>query len=309
MEKRLTRTDYLFAALTIFMLVCMVGAFFIGFTIGQNKTEDRYKALLAAQTELTDDTGSYTGQTLVSFYHNMYLPFKAFQDSWFQSINALESNSEDLNTSSSLKDLIHQANETYDLLAGKTIADHSPLLKQAHAEFATSLKQFANGLKPFASKTKTMSGADLASALNADSALNDAKHAALQGQRNFYLSMVKWYQTFDTTVQATTGEQNLSIEEWSKLPLLVKNQYIAERMLAQESYHAYLPQDLAVRIDDLIASGQADKLGIANVLDAIQLLDGTQAVRTDDFIKLKNKHYFNEHLPEIPFFANEYASR
>lgn len=309
MEKRLTRTDYLFAALTIFMLVSIVGAFFIGFTIGQNKTENRYKTFLTAQNELMEDTGSYSGQTLVSFYHNMYLPFKSFQDSWFQSMNALEANSENLDKTSSLKDLIHQANETYDLLAGKTIPDHSPLLKQAHAEFVASLKQFASGMKSFTSKTGTMSGSDLLTALNSDAKITDAKHAALQGQRNFYLSMVKWYQTFDTTVHASTADQNWSIDEWSRLPLLVKNQYIAEQMLAKGAYNPYLPQDLAVRIDDLIATGQTDKLGISSVLDAIQLLDGTQAVRNDDFIKLKNKHYYNELLPEIPFFYNELASR
>lgn len=45
MNKHLTRSDYLFALLFLFMLVCVVGAFFFGMVTGEKKATAKYESM------------------------------------------------------------------------------------------------------------------------------------------------------------------------------------------------------------------------------------------------------------------------
>src|SRR5690606_27528017 len=84
MGKRLTISDYLFAFLFIFMFFCIIVAFFYGVDVGNKRAAEHYEQLLKAQTAepLPEELSSYHQQHLVSFYYNVYYPFRTFQSSW-----------------------------------------------------------------------------------------------------------------------------------------------------------------------------------------------------------------------------------
>lgn len=79
MDKRLTRTDYLFALMFIFMLVCILGAFFYGLKIGQEKSDQKYEKILHADKAVVQEYGAYDQQVLVSYYHTIFCPLGNFR--------------------------------------------------------------------------------------------------------------------------------------------------------------------------------------------------------------------------------------
>jgi len=303
MDKRLTRTDYAFAIMTIFMIVCVIGAFFVGFDMGAERTETRYQKMMAVETAPPEEPGAYAQQTLVSFYHNMYLPFREFQVAWFDAMEKIETSTDEATRTEEAKKLASLANDAHARFMNKSMPVNSPMLAEAQSLFTSSLESFAAGLQTMSGKAGNMTGPEFGGALQLDANIAAAKKAALQGQRNFYASMVKWYQTIDPQIQPTPPDKAWNVQDWSQAPLLVKNQYAAERMLADLTFRSYLPQDLTARIDDLIATGQASKLNLTDVPAVIQLLNGTEAVRSGDYFTKANNRYANDVLPDLPLFT------
>ncbi|MNI84783.1 hypothetical protein D3C73_1417160 [compost metagenome] len=81
-----------------------------------------------------------------------------------------------------------------------------------------------------------------------------------------------------------------------------KNLYVTVQLVNNNAFKPFYPQDLTIRIEDLITSEQAKKLNLTEVKQALELLLDTDAVRTGDFVKNKSKWYTNETLPQLPFF-------
>jgi hypothetical protein len=97
----------------------------------------------------------------------------------------------------------------------------------------------------------------------------------------------------------------LELSKWKSLPLVVKNKAIVDYMSANSMFYDYLPHDLTARIDLFIRSGQAEKMKQTTVGSIIELLTGTDAVRTGDFLTSKSTLYPNEQLPQLPFFISD----
>ncbi|MCD1260181.1 hypothetical protein B5M42_015320 [Paenibacillus athensensis] len=303
MEKRLTRTDYLFALMFIFMLVCILGAFFYGLRVGQQKSDQKYEKLLhAGEAEVVQEPGAYDQQVLVSYYHTIYLPFREFQNKWFEQLGQIEVGGSTVDASDLLKELGKLADEKYKVLEAKNMPASSPLLVQSHQNYLKSLKLYGDALRSFQSKANAMRGPELIDAMNADAFFQQAKQLALTAQNNYYESIVKWNQTVSSEVVVFDPKANASFDEWRQMNLNVKNFYVSAKLLQGMTFTPYYPQDLVIRMDDFIASGQAKKLNAADVDQTINLLISTDAVRTGDFVKGKAKWYGNELLPQLPFF-------
>jgi len=301
MDKQMTRTDYMIAVLTIFMIVCIVGSFFIGFNLGTERAEGRYEKLLAANTPDPEPQQAYSQQSIVSFYHNMYLPFREFQDAWFNTLdNAGVTKGNQIDA---VKKLVELAEDTHEAMKNKTMTDESPLLTEALTRLTDSLNGFAVGLNSVTKSQSDTSTEAFVQALQNDPYLIEAKKAALEGQRDFYVAMVKWYQAIDPRIQPSDPAAVWTVSEWNSLPLLVKNQYVAERMLAENTFRPYLPQDVTLRIDDLIASGQSATLNMNDVPSVFRLLNNTEAIRNGDYIAKRSNRYKDDILPDLPFLT------
>jgi hypothetical protein len=304
MNKRLTRTDYLFAIMFIFMLVCILGAFFYGLEVGKQKSDQKYEKLLNAGKEVVEEPGAYDQQVLVSFYHTIYLPFREFQNKWFDQMGQIEGNKSTMDASAILKELSKISQEKTKELQGKTMPNSSPLLQQAHQNYLKSLTLFTDALNNYQSKANSIPAGELLSQMDKDTFFLEAKNQALLAQKDYYDSIVKWNETMDYNLEKFDLQKTASLDNWKTMNLNVKNLYVANQLLAAKSFVPYYPQDVTIRIDDFIASGQAQKLSAADANQTINLLLSTNAIRSGDFVKGKSKWYANELLPQLPFFSD-----
>ncbi|WP_248925386.1 hypothetical protein [Paenibacillus hamazuiensis] len=304
MEKRLTRTDYLFAIMFIFMLVVALGAFFYGLKVGKEKSAMKYEEQIAKQNEATKELTAYHQQHLVSFYHTIYQPYKEFQKKWFDQMYEIDATGS-ADASGIMKDLGKLASDKYDALSKKTMPDSSPLLQEGLQNYLKSLKLFSEAAKNFQSKANSMKGTDLLAEIEKDAYFTEAKTFTLKAQKNYYDAMVEWNKTIDPQFKPADTGKRIGIKDWSQLNLNMKNDYIAAVMLNGKTFKPYTPQDLTAKIDDLIASGQAKKMNYGEVQQAVDVLVATEAVRPGDFIRQKNKLYGNENLPQVPFFFSQ----
>ncbi|MGO4270281.1 hypothetical protein AB4Z22_10605, partial [Paenibacillus sp. TAF58] len=161
MDKRLTRTDYLFALMFIFMLVCILGAFFYGLRVGKEKSDQKYDKILHADKAVVQEIGAYDQQVLVSYYHTIFLPFREFQNKWFELMSQIELGNSTVDASAILKELNKLADEKYNELLKKSMPASSPLLVQSHQGYLKSLKLFADTLKNYQSKANGLTSPQL----------------------------------------------------------------------------------------------------------------------------------------------------
>ena len=76
------------------MLVFAVGAFFYGVKIGSDKTEAKLvQYTIHLSSNNSNGILAYQQQDLVSFYHTVYLPYREFQNEWFDTLHKLSSGS------------------------------------------------------------------------------------------------------------------------------------------------------------------------------------------------------------------------
>jgi hypothetical protein len=301
MDKRLNRTDYLFALMFIFMLVCILGAFFYGIKIGKEKSDQKYEGIFTKQA--IPEPGAYDQQFLVSYYHTIYLPFREFQNQWFEQMKQIEIHSTTVDASAAFKELSKLSDEKYQQLKGKTMPASSPLLQQSHQGYLRSLKLFTDALKNFQGKANSMNGIELLDAMDKDAYFIEAKTQALTAQKDYFNSIVKWNQTLDSDLAAFDNSKMATLDDWRQMNLNVKNLYVSAQLLNGKHFVSYYPQDLTIRIEDFVASGQAKKLNAADVKQTMDLLISTDAVRTGDFAKGMSKWYSKETLPQLPFFS------
>lgn len=305
MEKRLTRTDYLFALMFIFMLVCILGAFFYGLRLGQTKSDLKYdKIMHADQTSAQPEVGAYDQQVLVSYYHTIFLPFREFQNKWFELLSQIEMDSGAVDASAVLKELSKIAADKYNMLQSKSMPASSPLLVQSHQGYLKSLKLFTDALNTYQSKANAQSHSQLLDAIQKDAYFLEAKTQALTAQKNYFDSILVWNGTLDPDIEYFDPNNTANLDQWRAMNFNVKNVYITAKLLKNKAFSPFYPQDLTIRIDEFIASGQAKKLNVNDVNQTMELLLSTNAVRTGDFVKGKAKWYANETLPQLPFFSD-----
>ncbi|SDC39286.1 hypothetical protein SAMN02799630_00467 [Paenibacillus sp. UNCCL117] len=303
MEKRLNRTDYVFAVTFIFMLVVALGAFFYGLQLGQQRASAKYEELLVKQTEQNGGFAAYHQQYLVSFYHTIYQPYREFHKAWFDKLDQLQSNRAS-DASLLLKELAKQSQAVYNDLQQKSTPASSPLLQEAHKDYMKSLKLFSEALPGFASRANAMPSGELIAQLQSDAYLTEARNFAMKAENEYYSSIIKWAQTSAPPFKEVDVTKPISVQEWGTLTLNMKNAYITSMLLAGKRYQAFTPQDLSGRIDDMIAAGQAKKMNLSDIGAVADMLIATDAVREGDFLRVKGKLYANETLPQLPFFTN-----
>lgn len=307
MDKKLTRSDYLFILLFIFMLVSALGAFFFGVKLGTDRTETKYLSILKQRDDEKNGLAAYHQSYLVSFYHTVYLPFREFGGVWSEKITEIEGKGGKADASAAMKELAKLAEEKYAALQAQSVPDNSPLLKEAQENYMKSLKLFADASKSVQGKANQQSATMLLAEIEKDAYFSEAKNFALTAQKNFYDAIVKWNETVAGSIQGTDLLKNdaLGFNEWNQLNLNLKNDYISGLLLSTKQFRSFTPQDITVRVDEIMKSGQAKKMNAANIPQVVDILLGTDGVRQGDFVRGKAKWYANETLPQLPFFYKQ----
>lgn len=306
MEKRLTRSDVIFLLLFIFMLICAIGAFFYGVKLGTERTEAKQLEAQKKKEEAAKGFTAYHQTYLVSFYHTIYLPYRDFQNAWFKAMSELEVRKGSLDPASLIKDLGKLADDKYDAIVNQSMPESSPLLREAHENYMKSLKLFSQSARSFQSRANSLNGSVLLGEIDKDPGFAEAKNFALQAQKGYYDSIVKWNESVATSLPGLDliKSDKLAINDWNQLNLNLKNDYMTSVMATNKYFKPFAPQDLAARIDETIKSGQAKKMNAETIPQLAELLIGTGAVRSGDFLNSKAKYYTDEPLPQLPFFSN-----
>ncbi|WP_276351733.1 hypothetical protein [Cohnella caldifontis] len=302
MEKRLNRTDLGFSLAFLLMLVIAIGAFFYGVKVGTDRAGgDSAETAQAAKPSEPSAPNAYQQQDLVSFYHTVFLPYREFQTSLFEAEDKWSDPSSDL--AASLKELAKTADARYEKIRVAFVPASSPLLKQAQTDYLKSLKLFSESFSALSSTANQATGDQLLKAMGEQAFFKEGRKFALTAQNEYYSSMLKWASTVNMEIPGDYKTPAvLELSKWKTLPLVVKNKAIADYLSANSLFAGFLPHDLTARIDEFIRSGQADKMKQTTVGSIAELLTGTDAVRSGDFLASKSALYPNEQLPQLPFF-------
>ncbi|MGG1612524.1 hypothetical protein [Paenibacillus phoenicis] len=301
-RKNNTKFEMLFSLGFLALLITAFGTFFLGLNLGIDKTEAKY-ANLKAITFREENETSYQQQDLVTFYYVVFQPYQQFKEDYLTLIEDITHSSKPV-SSDKLKDIRDKAKASYEQIAVQSIADSSPLLKEAQTDYLKSLKLFEESMDQIKSKAGNKKGMELAKIINQDEFTVNAKKYGLQAQKKYYASMLKWTAKTKSGVSADyTYKENIGTKEWSGYSLAVKNKAVTDMMVNEQLYVSYLPQDFTAKIDQLISSGKAEALQLNSIGSIVKVLIETDAVKSKEFVKWKSTYYASESLPELPFFA------
>jgi len=306
MDKRLNRSDLMFSLAFLLMLVIAIGAFFYGVKVGteraQADSESRGTAYAAAAVP---QPVAYQQQDLVSFYHTVFLAYREFQNEWLGAQNKWLADPT-ADRSATMKELAKTAKREYETIKAVQVSSLSPQLKEAQAGYLKSLKLFEEGFAELAAAANEGSAQDVLGKVGKNSYYKEGLAYALAGQRDYFASMLKWAETINMDVDGDyASPEVLPIAEWKALPLIVKIKVASDFMAEQSVLTTYLPHDLAAKVDQFIASGQADKRKIKSFNGIAELLTSTEAVTDGYFGEVKSRFYDQDQLPQLPFFSVE----
>lgn len=304
MNKKLSKADYLMTLLFLFVIIGALGAFFYGVKVGKDKTTIKYELLMAEKQEMAKDLTAYHQQFLVSFYHTIYLPYRDFQKKWFEHLDAIELESESVDPQSIFKELSKLADEKFKTIESMSMPSTSPLLQEAHRNYLKSLKLFSNAANDFRSKATSQQGTKIIEMVNNDVSFKEAKNFALLAQSDYYSSIVRWNEKMNPSITGIeqANKKDINQNEWAQMNLNLKNFFVSNILKDTEYYAFFYPQDLTIRIDEMIANGQAKKMDFTTIKPMIEMLVDTNAVRSGDYLKKRQVFYKNETLPQLPFF-------
>lgn len=299
MTSRSARSQMQYTLGFLFLLICTFAAFFTGVKVGADKMEAKYQYLTptGAAEEYSD---SYRQQDLVTFYHNVFLPYREFKREWDAGLDRLSRGENADENGALLKNLSLLADKQYQKITQNSIFAASPLLQESQLNILKSMTLFIQATGDIGSHA---SGEDAVKEVKENQYVDGAVRYGLLAQKNYYDAMMKWgYRNSDTIPEATAVTKTISFVAWKKMPLMQKNASIAELMLKRELFVGYDPQDVTAKVDNLIYSGNASQLGLSDVQASLTLLTSTEAVKEQDFLKWREQYYPKEMLPQLPFF-------
>lgn len=302
-RKNNVKFEILFLIGFLATLIIAFGTFFLGLNIGVDKTEAKY-AYLKVVPPGEELEVSYQQQDLVTFYYVVFQPYQQFKEDYLTLVEEMARSHSKSVSGDTMKEIRDKAKACYEQIAAQSIANYSPLLKEAQTDYLKSLKLFEDSMDQLKATAGSKKGTELAEVVNQDKFTVSAKNYGLQAQKKYYSSILKWTAKTKQGIPADyTYKNNIGTKEWSGYSLAVKNKAITDMMVNEQLYVSYLPQDLTAKIDQLIESGKADALKLTSVASIVKVLTETDAVKNKEFTKWKSTYYASESLPELPFFT------
>lgn len=303
MKRKQSRIEVWFSIGFMFTLVIAFGTFFLGLSLGIERTEAKYVNLKDNIIERESDA-SYTQQELLTFYYVAYQPYLQFKDEYIKLESKLSQTDSGIVASNLIKEAQKSSQKMYNQISQHQVSESSPLLVDAQRDILKSLKLFDEGLDKYVSLLGGEKGSVLLVELSGDEFATNAQEYGLQAQNKFYTSIMKWCAKTDSSVpKEFVLKQDATTKEWSSYPLSLKNKAMSDLMLDSKLFVSYQPQDMTAKIDQMINSGKASSLGLSRVSEIVNILTETEAVQGQEYDKWKTVYYASEHLPALPFFA------
>ncbi|MEJ8544909.1 hypothetical protein [Brevibacillus borstelensis] len=302
MNKRLSKSEFIFAYMIIITLACFVGGFFFGAYYMKSKIDAQQTAALEQQKLEAErerqlrEQKLYSEQDFIRFYYAVYAPVLDLKRAHFEKMEAWP-NLDRSAKKDALEQLLQAAKQTDKQLGKEVPLPTSPLLVEAHSQFQAGVRAYLDSMKQLLSdqNSNALSPADISARLS----LTNWYKASEQ----VYHSLAIWESAY-VTKQSLPKEvpANVSADQWRQLPFHYKTYIAAVSIAGHKKWGDYNPEDLTARIDLLFGSDDAKNLGIKDADAAVRLLTATDAVHNGDFKEVQGKHYSSLKAPEIPLY-------
>ncbi|GJM80055.1 hypothetical protein HMSSN139_25510 [Paenibacillus sp. HMSSN-139] len=185
-RKNNAKFEMLFLLGFLATLIIAFGTFFLGLNIGIDKTEAKYAYLNAAPPG-EENEASYQQQDLVTFYYVVFQPYQQFKEDYLTLVDDMSRSNSKSVSADAMKEIREKAKASYEQIAAQSIADSSPLLKEAQTDYLKSLKLFEDSMGQVKTTAGSKKGAELAKAVNQDEFTVSAKITVCRRKRNIIL--------------------------------------------------------------------------------------------------------------------------
>ncbi|MED4751109.1 hypothetical protein [Brevibacillus choshinensis] len=304
MTKRLKKSEFMMAYMIIISLACAVGGFFFGAHYMKAQMESERTAALeaeqkeAAKDKLLKEQKLYNEQDFIRFHYAVYAPLLQFRQAHFD-VLAKWTTMDKQAQSDSLKQLTKQAEQTLKALEKNVPLPTSPMLVQAHSNFTNSVRAYLDSMEQIRSDQN--SNALTPAAITARLTL--FQNSWLTAQEMMYHSVAAWESAYVVKQPLPkTLPQTVSTVQWKQYPFHYRTYLAAAAMSADKQWKSYNPEDVTARIDKLVATNEAQSLGIQDVTSAVRLLNATDAIHPGDFKQMSGRLYSQLQAPEIPLY-------
>ncbi|MED4581453.1 hypothetical protein P9578_01505 [Brevibacillus choshinensis] len=304
MTKRLKKSEFMMAYMIIISLACAVGGFFFGAHYMKAQMESERTAALeaeqkeAAKDKLLKEQKLYNEQDFIRFHYAVYAPLLQFRQAHFD-VLAKWTTMDKQAQSDSLKQLTKQAEQTLKALEKNVPLPTSPMLVQAHSNFTNSVRAYLDSMEQIRSDQN--SNALTPAAITARLTL--FQNSWLTAQEMMYHSVAAWESAYVVKQPLPkTLPQTVSTGQWKQYPFHYRTYLAAAAMSADKQWKSYNPEDVTARIDKLVATNEAQSLGIQDVTSAVRLLNATDAIHPGDFKQMSGRLYSQLQAPEIPLY-------
>lgn len=304
MTKRLKRTEFMMAYMIIITLACTVGGFFFGAHYMKSKIETEQAASLEAEKKegekerLLREQKLYNEQDFIRFHYSVYAPVLEFKQAHFDVMSKWNSMGKKEQTDA-LKQLIKTGEQTLKKVEKDVLLPTSPLLLQAHTNFANSIRAYLDSMEQVLSdqNSNALTLAGIAAKMTL------AQNNWLTAQEQLYQSFAVWESAY-VAKQPMPKELPVTVSpaQWKLYPFHYRTYLVAAGLSKEKQWKNYNPEDLTARLDMLFASSETQSLEIKDVKGAFRLLNATDAVHPGDFKQLQSKLYSGLKTPEIPLY-------
>lgn len=302
MSSRLSKIDFFVVFMILLSLACLIGGFFLGANFSRSKAEAEFQRFLAEINEEESENAllKYSHTDFVSFYHQVYLPFKEFRTRVIPFLEHAEHSVEPqqlIDESTELRRIVSSVKKEIE---NAKVPQTSPLLQKSQAQFILALQAFEQSFQDISSLDKD----EIEQVFNLiqGEAFLSGKDYWLEGQKLFYEALILWESFFVSkeSPQFIENPTNYTLRDWSALSFHQKNDLIAKLLAELQLVTLYNPEDVAVYINSLAANSHQDKQ--QKVLEAVRFLSASDSIRAGEFLTRINE-YEAEALPMIPLFS------
>ena len=303
MSNRLTKYDFFIVFMIILSFACLIGGFFIGANYARSKAEAEFNQYIAEVSKYEKESSllNYAHTDFVSYYHQVYLPFKEFRHLYLSQIEAGIHSGEYSNLAANASSLRKETEKIKKEIEQAQIPHTSPLLQSSQKELVRSLISFEQGLDKLSQLARDNVG-QVAAFLHDSEEFAAGKRHWLKGQTQFYEALLFWESFFVTEEkpQLIDNPSQYTLNQWVHLGFHQKNELIAKLLEELETVTLYNPEDVTVYIDSL---AQHHHDGNQRVAEALKFLHASNSIREGNFIE-KIKDYTSVELPMILLFSN-----
>jgi translation elongation factor EF-1alpha len=304
MANRLTKTDFIVVYMILFSISFFIAGFFLGANIGKTRVQEEFSRYLAEKDmEAADSTSlNYAHTDFVSYYYDVYLPFKEFRKAYLNYYHQVQQSEQDVDPLVIAVELQDKLKKIKEQLSDANVPNSSPLLQKSHREYLSALHTIESGLNQLLA-TENLEGEQIKKLIDEFDEFKKGQQHWLHGQTLFYEAVVLWESFYVTKETPILLEKPLryTLNQWSDLRIHQKNELIAKTLEEEGILSYFNPEDVVIYLDSL--SNHPDKTHqLDKVSDAIKFLVASGSVQAGEFVEHIDQFEATS-SPTIPLYS------